>query len=558
MLAEQTNTVEDWVNFLGKEHMPAMAVTVQKLNKLTSDDDSRVSQLTEQILKDPSLTSRLLQVVNSAIYKGYGGNIKTVTRAIVMMGFDTIRDTSMSMQILDKILKHQPSQHLMLQIANSFHGAMQARGMLSGSKVDAREEIFISTLLLHFAELSLLSRDDEISRKLNKALSQEHGPAKEAVRQVLGCGFNEISLALAKQWELGDLLIEALSRPSVPTKPAQAVLLGDELSRVATLGWDSKQVIDVVEKIAEFRGIDPKVAMAEVKQVADLAQDMATDYGAAKVRHLIPSSEARMQDQSESVSVPVDVADTEPQDIVVSAEESVEEKTEFTSTSDKGIMPEDEGIEDLMELALSGQTTSYDLAPKPHHSNRHDASDVTPVANNMVGGNVGNVQLQMDIMAKLNQLIAEKRMDVNSMLNLVLEGMCDAIGLDRVVMGLVSRDRKKWIPKFFKGKVDLEFKERLVIELEEENAFSLSILQSQQLWMGSRMMAGRAYLHTSKLQKALICKEYFVSPIIVARKPIGAFYGDCGISHTPLNDQQYAGFSMLAQQAGMALTAVQS
>lgn len=558
MLAEQTNTVEDWVNFLGKEHMPAMAVTVQKLNKLTSDDDSRVSQLTEQILKDPSLTSRLLQVVNSAIYKGYGGNIKTVTRAIVMMGFDTIRDTSMSMQILDKILKHQPSQHLMLQIANSFHGAMQARGMLSGSKVDAREEIFISTLLLHFAELSLLSRDDEISRKLNKALSEEHGLAKEAVRQVLGCGFNEISLALAKQWELGDLLIEALSRPSVPTKPAQAVLLGDELSRVATLGWDSKQVIDVVEKIAEFRGIDPKVAMTEVKQVADMAQDMATDYGAAKVRHLIPSSEARMQDQSESVSVPVDVAETEPQDTVVSAEESVEEKTEFTSTSDKVIMPEDEGIEDLMELALSGQTTSYDLAPKPHDSNRHDASDVTPVANNMVGGNVGNVQLQMDIMAKLNQLIAEKRMDVNSMLNLVLEGMCDAIGLDRVVMGLVSRDRKKWIPKFFKGKVDLEFKERLVIELEEENAFSLSILQSQQLWMGSRMMAGRAYLHTANLQKALICKEYFVSPIIVARKPIGAFYGDCGISHTPLNDQQYAGFSMLAQQAGMALTAVQS
>ena len=134
MLAEQTNTVEDWVNFLGKEHMPAMAVTVQKLNKLTSDDDSRVSQLTEQILKDPSLTSRLLQVVNSAIYKGYGGNIKTVTRAIVMMGFDTIRDTSMSMQILDKILKHQPSQHLMLQIANSFHGAKTSSTVTSWSE----------------------------------------------------------------------------------------------------------------------------------------------------------------------------------------------------------------------------------------------------------------------------------------------------------------------------------------------------------------------------------------------------------------------------------------
>ncbi|HCB38085.1 MAG TPA: histidine kinase, partial [Gammaproteobacteria bacterium] len=142
MLVEQKNSVADWVEFLGKEHMPALAETVQKLSKLTTEDDSRVSQLTEQILKDPSLTSRVLQISNSVVYKGLGGNIKTITRAIVMLGFTTIRDVSLSMQILDNILKQNPSEHLMTQIANSFHAAMQARGLLRSAKTPDQEEIF--------------------------------------------------------------------------------------------------------------------------------------------------------------------------------------------------------------------------------------------------------------------------------------------------------------------------------------------------------------------------------------------------------------------------------
>ena len=87
-----------------------------------------------------------------------------------------------------------------------------------------------------------------------------------------------------------------------------------------------------------------------------------------------------------------------------------------------------------------------------------------------------------------------------------------------------------------------------------------TLLQSriQPLWIGSKLMAGRSYLHTKHLQNALTSKEYFVSPIIVSRKPIGIFFGDKAITKLPLNDQQYAGFNMLAQQAGLALSAAQS
>lgn len=542
MLVEQKNSVADWVEFLGKEHMPALAETVQKLSKLTTEDDSRVSQLTEQILKDPSLTSRVLQISNSVVYKGLGGNIKTITRAIVMLGFTTIRDVSLSMQILDNILKQNPSEHLMTQIANSFHAAMQARGLLRSAKTPDQEEIFISTLLLHFAELSMLSRDDEVSRKLNMLLRDASVTANDAAVQVLGCSFDQISIELARQWELGDVLLEALNRPKLPSKPAQAVLLGDELSQVAMLGWNAEPVKNVIKKIAKYRNISFKDALEEVKQMADMAQDLAVHYGASKVRHLIPNSETTSDPhKSSSVVVPLRSENSRVRE-TSQPQANMAASVESNGADAAG----EEGLEDLIEMALTGTRQ-----PEPQPVLDRDDTETKL----QVG--VQDVHLQMNIMQQLNKLIADKKVDVNQMLSLVMGGMCDALGLERVVMSLVSKDRKTLVPKFFKGEVELEFKSRMKIGLMEENAFSNAIRQSQQFWMGSRLMAGRAYLHTEALQEALGWQEYFVAPIIVSRRPIGVFYGDCANSKTPLNDQQYAGFTMLSQQAGLALTANQ-
>lgn len=570
-LADERIGIDDWVQFLSKEQMPALAETVQKLNRLTTDEHARISQLTEQVLKDPSLTSRVLQVSNCVMYKGAGGAIKTITRAIVMLGFTTVRDVTLSMQILDNILKHKPSQHLMRQIANSFHGAMQARSMLKNARTAEQEEIFISTLLLHFAELSMLSRDDEVSRRLNHLIEQEQRTPAAAARDVMGCTFDELSLALARQWNLGEVLVQALSRPEAPSRPVQAVLLGDELSQVATLGWNAQPVQDVIRKIARFRDVKYQEAEEEVIHTADLAHDMAVHFGAARVRHLIPHTGAILEAQettggvgparatagSDSRSAGVAAPAASRPEVVaeVPAEVPAGTAMPLPPLAAPALAPADEGIEDLIALALSGgkppsprleKTLAEAATAAPEHDKPAPVASVCTVA---------NPDLQLRIMQELSRLIADKRMDVNKMLDLVLEGMHSAVGLDRVVMSLVTRDRKKLVPKFFKGFIDDTFRKAFQITLDEENAFSVCIVQSQQLWMGSKLMAGRAYLHTAQLQKTLGGKEYLVAPIIVSRRPIGLFYGDCAVSRRALNEQQYAGFSMLAQQAGLALTA---
>ena len=283
----EAETIDQLIDSLSKKGMPAMASSINQMGQLTSSNNSRVSQLTEQVLKDPTLTTRVLQVANSVIYRG-SGQVNTITRAITLMGFTSIRDISLSMKVLDEMLKKSPTQHLKNVMAKSFHAAMQAKGLVSNGKYGVKEEVFISSLLHHLGEMSVLSRGDDLSRKLDHLISKQGVSPDIAAQQVLGFSFQDLTLGLANSWSLGDMMKDAVSPPSKLTRPVEAVLLGEELSQVAGLGWDSESVTSVVKRIANFGGIDSATALEQAKQIADYAREVASHYGAEAVKHLIP------------------------------------------------------------------------------------------------------------------------------------------------------------------------------------------------------------------------------------------------------------------------------
>ncbi len=166
---------------------------------------------------------------------------------------------------------------------------MQAKGIVSDKKFGLKEEVFIAGLLHHVGEMSILSRGDDVALELDR-LIQQGMPPGQASRQIMGVTFNELARGIADQWQLSPLLVESLSYPEKPSRPAQAVLLGEELSQVAPLGWDSDEVIQVMKKIASFTKQDAKDALEQAKQIADYAKEISSMYGADQVKHLIPPS----------------------------------------------------------------------------------------------------------------------------------------------------------------------------------------------------------------------------------------------------------------------------
>ena len=59
---------------------PTLSTTISDINQVVASDTHSNRQLTQVILHDASLTTKLLQVVNSAIYGQYHGRIRTGSR----------------------------------------------------------------------------------------------------------------------------------------------------------------------------------------------------------------------------------------------------------------------------------------------------------------------------------------------------------------------------------------------------------------------------------------------------------------------------------------------
>ena len=75
---------------------PALSNTISEINKIVASQSESTSKLTKTILQDVALTNRLLKLVNTVSYGQFGGKINTISKAVVILGFETVRNVAMT------------------------------------------------------------------------------------------------------------------------------------------------------------------------------------------------------------------------------------------------------------------------------------------------------------------------------------------------------------------------------------------------------------------------------------------------------------------------------
>ncbi len=159
-------------------------------------------------------------------------------------------------------------------------------------------------------------------------------------------------------------------------------------------------------------------------------------------------------------------------------------------------------------------------------------------------------------MSRIGDLLSSARTDVNEVFKVILDGMENAVGLNRVVMCLLTRDRRNLLPRSYRGDISEALFKEFAFSVLDENAFSYALHQAQPIWLGSKRMQGRDYLVTESILKHIQTIDFFVAPIVVSRRPVGIFYGDMKGADHPLSEMQFVNFNSLAQQASIALSSV--
>ncbi len=197
--------------------LPSLPTVVTQLLSVVGDPASSARDVSQLISTDQALTAKILKVANSAFY-GFPRKIATVQFAIVVLGFETVKNLGLSVAILKRF--HQGNDHPLFdrqQFWEHAIGCGVAGRMLARKRNRKLEgEAFVAGVLHDIGKLILIEYfPDEFGECLDRAKSDLLSIA-EAEEQVIGVTHAEIGGWLAEKWKLPESLVNAIAHHHAP------------------------------------------------------------------------------------------------------------------------------------------------------------------------------------------------------------------------------------------------------------------------------------------------------------------------------------------------------
>ncbi len=177
--------------------LPALSTTIKRLVDLNPRDEISVQELSEIILEDLGLTSKVLQVVNTFYYNRTGHEIATVTQAIVFLGFDTIREIALEMSILI-LLSDTASDHAVALLAKVLVTAHLVKEITGRAGNGNTEEAFLAAFFSRVARVVLAVYGPDLYKDLEKRELSGSDSDTKRVQDLLRL----VSGKLADMWKL--------------------------------------------------------------------------------------------------------------------------------------------------------------------------------------------------------------------------------------------------------------------------------------------------------------------------------------------------------------------
>jgi HD-like signal output (HDOD) protein len=221
--------------------IPAMADTVNIINKFKSSEDSSVTDLANILLKDYALTTKILKVVNSVYYL-QSGMVTTISRAIFLMGIEHIRQMALTLMLFDHLQKRNSQSEIMDAIIQAFCGGVIAKKIVEDLNYVEEEEAFICALLHPLGKIIVAHTMPEKLAEI-RLISAEQGVSEDqASASVLGISFEEIGITIATEWNYPQKIVQSMytmKASEVITNPQD----GQKLSIIATLSTEMSSIL---------------------------------------------------------------------------------------------------------------------------------------------------------------------------------------------------------------------------------------------------------------------------------------------------------------------------
>ena len=260
------------------EGLPTLPAIAMEINKMLLDYDTSINKLSEKLEKDQAMVSKILKLVNSAFF-GLRSKVGSISHAVVVLGFNTIRNAVVSISIIDAFCIKEDLDGF--DIADfwkhSVAVAVTSKYLAEKSRACSADDCFVGGLLHDMGKVILLQHFKDLFQKVWIAVKGDNLSFYEAEKNENPVDHARIGGHLAKKWQLPIGVVDAIRyhhavRPSVDDPNLTMIVHAADII-VNACAADSKATL-------KLSGIHPdavKVMRSQLDTVSDWYPDVLTE-----------------------------------------------------------------------------------------------------------------------------------------------------------------------------------------------------------------------------------------------------------------------------------------
>jgi signal transduction histidine kinase/HD-like signal output (HDOD) protein len=191
-------------------HLPQLPQVMLKLIKACGSEGTNIEDLTAIISTDPSLTSKLLQIIGSP-YVNLPKEVNSIKNAVVYLGLETIRNIAISSSAMHffSLSKELPEFDITGFWYHSYKCGVVARKIAIENDLPNPDEFFLGGLLHDIGRLVLIQTFPKEYRTLLGAAATEEEMLHAEV-ETFGVDTPQVSAWIFSHWNLNPIIADAV------------------------------------------------------------------------------------------------------------------------------------------------------------------------------------------------------------------------------------------------------------------------------------------------------------------------------------------------------------
>ena len=223
--------------------LPSLSSINSALRELLTADQRYTSQVAEIIRRDPSLTARLLRLVNS-VYYGLSTPVNSIEEAVFYLGVRQIRQLVMVTPIIEDFQKLAGKTPFGWRDfwQHCIGTAILTREVISAMRAPTDEVDYVAGLIHDVGKIAMASACPEHFELIHQQHSADGPALRDIEQQILGLDHTDVGAMYLRNHNLPDALVDVALFHHQPERAAHhahlvaAVQIADLMVRHAAIG----------------------------------------------------------------------------------------------------------------------------------------------------------------------------------------------------------------------------------------------------------------------------------------------------------------------------------